>query len=429
MKTGWINETIKALKEKVPEAFEEKNFPIFPPKPQIKPDFRKEEFPDLSDKTVDFENPIFKESDEELDREIKRIGTDALAWYQPFHFYYNWGIYIRQRGIIEVARFLGSQHDKFNYEDTVKIAGEILLNHELFHFLSEWVATFLELYAKKPKYKEYAKLAAQNNNYQLEELLANAYAYSHIKSSQVREYIESFFSKQPQGYKDFDLVTRDDLFLIGKRLLGEIIDSASEELPRLLSSGEAGGGRSWTYVQLLAALLNATSLPPDLADKPQFEHLFGEPSTIITNDIPTYLVIEPEHPSSLLHFCRIYAGIQVRVIPGDHLPPHLHVWIPPRSENFKKIVYPEKNFQILEIEKLEFLPYEGFPDLTNAERKKLIKFLKHDSHRENIEKGLKEIIKKAQKRTCLQGRNRPGPEAPPQPEGEGESEKQFFACC
>ena len=167
---------------------------------------------------------------QQIDQLIENQGTDALAWYRPFHMepQEKWGITILDRGIWYVARKLAAELYSAPYDDEDAImhcrdiAKDFLYYHEMFHFKVELAATVMEkinpneaLYAGywKPQtnrewfgseVKSHRKVKAP-----LEEALANSYALHKVCSeisgterrSKVKNAIMQFMEMQPDGYK------------------------------------------------------------------------------------------------------------------------------------------------------------------------------------------------------------------------------------
>jgi len=128
--------------------------------------------------------------------------ADALAYYQPFHFYAtSWGIYVRASGVQALAERLspGRNPDiaalNFTYQ--------LLLAHEQFHFLAEYASSRLEVISDQSSYEGYFNDGDAACH---EEALANAYAITDLRRRNPKGLIaaaESWMLTQPQGYRDF----------------------------------------------------------------------------------------------------------------------------------------------------------------------------------------------------------------------------------
>lgn len=168
---------------------------------------------------------------QQIDQIIKNHGTDALAWYRPFHMepQQNWGITILDRGIWYVARKLATElySTDTDDEDAIMycrdIAKDFLYHHEMFHFKVELAATVVEkfdptgaLYAgywKPQTDREWFGSEVKSNGQvkaPLEEALANSYALYKVCSeisgnerrNKVKKAIKQFMKMQPEGYRD-----------------------------------------------------------------------------------------------------------------------------------------------------------------------------------------------------------------------------------
>ena len=179
--------------------------------------------------------------DHEFDSHIIRngvnkiSGTDALAWYRPFHMepFEKWGITILDQGIWYIARYLADE--MFNVHptedemsDCVDIATDFLYYHELFHFKVELATTMAELNSSTPFYREYwfngfnSESETIRGKSPLEEALANSFARNKALEEvptknrpQVRKALDSFIKSQPDGYKDAHSVRGKKTFRLG----------------------------------------------------------------------------------------------------------------------------------------------------------------------------------------------------------------------
>jgi len=213
-------------------------------------------------------------------------GTDALAWYNPYHYFglKSWGIHIPEDSIYYVAKeVLGNfPSDPRTLQLRLRASFLLLFRHEFFHFLTEIGASVLELEMPSPARDVY-------NNYDvkvysrptqptqpLEEALANARSYSSFKHSPIgRELaginanvisqIEHFMDRQPPGYSDYKKYDRH--FTLGRR-----------ELAACLCTGSSGA-RPLEPLEIL--------LGPNSAD-------------VRINDVPLYIrrTVHPKKSSS-----------------------------------------------------------------------------------------------------------------------------------
>mgnify|MGYP001199212919 FL=1 len=179
-----------------------------------------------------FRFPTERELDtQQMEQLIEAQGTDALAWYRPFHMepQEKWGITILDRGIWYVARKLAVELYSVTYgdEDAImhcrNIAKDFLYYHEMFHFKVELAATVMEkisqseaLYAgywKPQTDREWFGSEVKSNGQvkaPLEEALANSYALYKVCSeisgnerrNKVKKAIKQFMKMQPEGYRD-----------------------------------------------------------------------------------------------------------------------------------------------------------------------------------------------------------------------------------
>jgi len=164
---------------------------------------------------------------QQIEQLIKEQGTDALAWYRPFHMNLQekWGITILDQGIWYVARKLAEKmyskpYDVNQIQHCRNLALDFLYHHEMFHFKVELATTMMELI--NPSEPIYARYWNPQNHREwfgsevkshpkgkapLEEALANSYAWDKIYSEYekderkvVKKAIKEFIKTQPDGY-------------------------------------------------------------------------------------------------------------------------------------------------------------------------------------------------------------------------------------
>lgn len=273
---------------------------------------------------------------EEVGEEAKREGFEALAWYRPYHAvpHDQWGIYIREKGVLYLVNFLLRNADTHLSPSTLsQDAFSVLYRHELFHFLTEIAATFIELMLRQPKYKGYLlnridkqslrpvlvldRLANRNiltgrvagcvanlSAMELEEALANAHVLRVRLRRGLRKAIGSFMKTLPRGYADFDAFSSGHDFAYNKRLLGMVI--------------------SW---------------PANTANF--LELLFNvEPETCL-EEVPLFIVRDYFGRRGSLQLVVARYGARLEVHPGDHPPPHIHVRILAHSPREQRYSYPD----------------------------------------------------------------------------------------
>ena len=222
------------------------------------------------------------EPDSEMDEESKEYGTEALAWYKPFHFYdTKWGIYVRWRGVLYTSYSLY----KAGYADSnaeiltaslIKNAFKILHSHAYFHFLVEWAASFMESLFERPLYSPYLTSITRKEGRpqcNMEEPLANAYALRQV-DSRVRDALSELYRVQPPPYREFSSYVNDEDFVLGKRRLG-------------------------VHLHRLSRKDLSLEVRDSLDEEPQWEGVFNaEPRQISVWEVPIYWVAESKPTST-----------------------------------------------------------------------------------------------------------------------------------
>lgn len=152
-------------------------------------------------------------------QEILLKGIDALGWYSSFHVRgVQWGAYVSLSGVLYLAQ---SVFGKLAVSDDIKlrIAFAAILDHELFHFATDYVIGQAEL-AHHTAWWVWTQehYRDQTPAYILqEEELANAYMLrrcrsspAHLRASGKLQSLREFTLAQPEGYKDGSKVKPKD---------------------------------------------------------------------------------------------------------------------------------------------------------------------------------------------------------------------------
>lgn len=113
--------------------------------------------------------------EEEAMRGIEETGVEAIAWYAPFHIYKIWGIYIDPYKLLGLSSSIcrniyGGTCRNLKLTVSYYLCCRIVIEHEYFHFLTEYVATMLETITQDPKYLPYVqRYSTKPPGYSLEE--------------------------------------------------------------------------------------------------------------------------------------------------------------------------------------------------------------------------------------------------------------------
>lgn len=144
-------------------------------------------------------------------------GIDALAWYVSFHKSSgDWGIFIPTSSLV----YLELRHvNSLRLSQTAKrqVALELLLEHELFHFATDYVCAQWEVLLQAPCWRSLTQMRRDGGMtcIQLEEALANAYMLRVLEprwSKLVQKAVRRFIRRQPPGYNQAGDYTEDTSF-------------------------------------------------------------------------------------------------------------------------------------------------------------------------------------------------------------------------
>lgn len=345
-----LNEILDNLKKTVPDAFVDNPVTIPWIKSEslivnIKKVFPQKEETDISPSIFIDPNTKIPTPDNELADDILKKGTEALAWHVSFHQnQHDWGIYIRNRGLFFLSNLFKSKNNVNDINEGIKLAFDLLFYHEFFHFITDMVSANMEMIYKNTIYNNYRN-ELPTDEFQIEEPLANVYCLRKlplIYHSRIRD----FFERQPEPYKHFGNYETDVTFANGKKELGAIIRVFRET------------SKKERQADLLAAKFDNSFGNFPTSDEPFWEFTFNvEPEKTFMIEIPIYFVSE-SHPNGELRFVTpIIYETKIAVYPGDHPPPHLHIWMPADSKKCSVYLYPS------------LTPYRKAKPLSNKQRK------------------------------------------------------------
>lgn len=153
------------------------------------------------------------------------------SWYQPYHYTprIKWGVHIRYSSWLGIAARFNQDCPNLisNPIASVKAAFFYLFMHSVFHYLTEYAASTLEIILQDPSiyanYQSSIYEAVFNSHDCLEESLANTYLLARSGVCHIeRTYLEEMLLKQGPGYNDF-LTYVEPMFNLGvRRLISQI---------------------------------------------------------------------------------------------------------------------------------------------------------------------------------------------------------------
>jgi hypothetical protein len=233
-------------------------------------------------------------------------------------------VYLRAKGILELAAELKGSPITHGGDAAIGAARISLLEHELFHCLTEAAATRAEVVVRSAVYHPYFWDGYATFH---EEAVANAYAHGTIKKKYpaLVARLESWMRSQGPGYRDF----------------------------------QRYAGRSLRKGRLKCSHHIIRFAPPmgPLPRKLPADFLFRKAAKI-----PTYVVLDAEIASSVLRPFPKHNGVVVKVHSREHPPPHIHVEMPPGK-------------QVTRCEWPSLEPIKGDPQLSQKQREKLRQYL------------------------------------------------------
>lgn len=179
---------------------------------------------------------------DEIRQSVLVHGTDALGHYLSFHVLgAQWGVYIRLSGIAYLIQDVLAKIP-VSHELKAQLAFHAILNHELFHFATDYGIAQMEMLFAEPWWvPTRAHLRNANPGYLLvEEKLANAYMLRAFQAAKAplrirgkQEVLREFTMRQPEGYREGVLVRRrgtwDGILIELARAYGQHTRTASAQ--------------------------------------------------------------------------------------------------------------------------------------------------------------------------------------------------------
>lgn len=134
-------------------------------------------------------------------------GLDALAWYVSFHSSKDaWGIFIPTSSLVYLEQRVFTMK-RLSRAARLQAGFDLLLEHELFHFATDYVCAQWEVLMQAACWRFLAEKRLQKGGIyiRLEEALANAYMLRTLEPNwgkRVSRAVRRFVSRQPPGYNE-----------------------------------------------------------------------------------------------------------------------------------------------------------------------------------------------------------------------------------
>lgn len=181
---------------------------------------------------------------------------DVLAWYQPIHFFANnWGIFIRESSVIQLAADLAPRFARFEDRRSRYAHVAVLLRaaftyaflHEHYHHKVESLALRLHVVERRLIYPDYVQRVSNvvaGTDDAIEEALANADAWRRLANAPyntwfkrdemqvVREWMRDTFRASPPGYRFAQNLLGEPTFLAFENRLVSQVQEARASVRR-----------------------------------------------------------------------------------------------------------------------------------------------------------------------------------------------------
>jgi hypothetical protein len=154
----------------------------------------------LSEPSLDEE--LGKRYEEEMLREVEELGIEAVARYIPYHLARNWGIYIFLEKLNGLASLV-SRILSIPFDDAFRSCEKGVIEHECFHFHTEYSATIMETVIVRPRYISYFQASRP---YDVdEEAIANAWMLTSRSPviARIMPELRRICDVSPWGYRDY----------------------------------------------------------------------------------------------------------------------------------------------------------------------------------------------------------------------------------
>ena len=183
---------------------------------------------DDPNRTFNAQNPELEAVLDRIDEEVRSgqgpsTGIDALAWYSSFHnTRAEWGIYIPLSSLVYIARRWFKRLG-LPLERKLQVAFQILHEHELFHFATDYMVAQWEVVLSVPCWAVLMEQKRATGTYVAEEeKLANAYMLRQLAARLSPSHysaVEAATLLQPPGYSEGRNCVPEEAFRVG---LGEL---------------------------------------------------------------------------------------------------------------------------------------------------------------------------------------------------------------
>jgi hypothetical protein len=161
---------------------------------------------------IDETRPLLKgQESERIRKSVELKGMDALGCYVTFHVKnLQWGVYISTSGIAYLIQNAFAALP-VSFETKAHLSFYSILQHELFHFATDYMVSQWEILLQQPLHIRASKAQKQQppGYSSTEEMLANAFMLKALRTGKPAlkikgktEALRQFTLLQPEGYRD-----------------------------------------------------------------------------------------------------------------------------------------------------------------------------------------------------------------------------------
>lgn len=147
--------------------------------------------------------PVGSDSARSTIEEIRERGIETIAVYVPYHLSRRWGIYMFWEKLNGLAYYISKHLLGLPFNEAFISCERAIIEHECFHFQTEYSATIMETITAKPLYLPYFQ---SSRPYDMdEEAIANAWMLSSKSENitKIKYAMREICNVSPPGYRDY----------------------------------------------------------------------------------------------------------------------------------------------------------------------------------------------------------------------------------
>lgn len=162
-----------------------------------------------SQRGSNLDSPLSSDDQSRIDRAIREVGFEAIAFYKSRRFIYRnpfpgrWGIFYLRAGVEHLSSRMTQD---YGIHDALARTYELLRRHERYHFKADMYTMMLELVRQEKLYVPVRRAFRGCSTQFVEEALANRDVWNFVRDKErpLKDFARDWMTVQPGAYRRFE---------------------------------------------------------------------------------------------------------------------------------------------------------------------------------------------------------------------------------